>query len=43
MGRKGGNARAAKLTPEQRKEISRNAAIIRWKKKKVEPAPTKDI
>lgn len=31
-GRKGGPARAAKLTPEQRSEIARAAASARWKK-----------
>lgn len=31
-GRKGGRARAAKLTPEQRAEIARTAAQARWKK-----------
>lgn len=31
-GLKGGKARAAKLTPEQRKEIARIAAQARWKK-----------
>ena len=31
-GKKGGAARAAKLTPEQRKEIAKNAAIARWTK-----------
>jgi hypothetical protein len=30
-GLKGGKARAAKLTPEQRVEIARNAAKTRWK------------
>ena len=30
-GLKGGKARAAKLTPEQRAEIARKAAKIRWK------------
>ncbi len=29
-GKKGGPARAAKLTPEQRKEIARKAAGARW-------------
>lgn len=29
-GRKGGQARAEKLTPEQRSKIARNAAIARW-------------
>jgi hypothetical protein len=32
-GKKGGKARAAKLTPEQRSEISRKAAKARWEKK----------
>jgi hypothetical protein len=31
-GIKGGAARAAKLTPEQRAEIARKAAAGRWKK-----------
>ena len=30
-GKKGGPARAEKLTPEQRTEIARKAAISRWK------------
>jgi hypothetical protein len=29
-GKKGGKARAAKLTPEQRREIARKAAATRW-------------
>lgn len=29
-GKKGGAARAAKLTPEQRSEIAKNAAAKRW-------------
>ena len=29
-GLKGGKARAARLTPEQRSEIARKAAIARW-------------
>jgi hypothetical protein len=32
-GKKGGKARAEKLTPEQRKEIARKAAKARWEKK----------
>lgn len=32
-GLKGGKARAAKLTPEQRKEIAKKAAASRWRKK----------
>lgn len=31
-GKKGGKARAEKLTPEQRTEIARAAAQARWKK-----------
>lgn len=31
-GKKGGPARAAKLTPEQRREIARRAARARWEK-----------
>jgi hypothetical protein len=31
-GQKGGAARAKKLTPEQRREIARRAAVVRWKK-----------
>jgi hypothetical protein len=30
-GKKGGPARAAKLTPEQRREIARKAAGVRWR------------
>ena len=33
-GAKGGKARAEKLTPEQRSEISRKAAKARWEKKR---------
>ena len=32
-GKKGGNARAIKLTPEKRREIAQNAAKARWLKK----------
>lgn len=32
-GKKGGKARAEKLTQEQRSEITKKAAIIRWKDK----------
>ena len=32
LGRKGGAARAAKLTPEQRAEAARKAAAKRWAK-----------
>jgi hypothetical protein len=34
-GRIGGKARAASLTPEQRKEIAKKAAEARWSSKKV--------
>lgn len=30
-GKRGGKARAAKLTPEQRSEIAKKAALARWK------------
>ena len=33
-GLKGGNVRAAKLSPERRSEIARNAVLARWKKAK---------
>jgi len=33
-GLRGGNARAQKLSPEQRREIARKAAMSRWSKKK---------
>lgn len=32
-GKKGGPARAAKLTPQQRKEMARKAAQARWAKR----------
>ncbi len=32
MGKRGGAARAAAMTPERRAEIARNAAANRWKK-----------
>ena len=32
LGRKGGAARAAKLTPEQRSEIAKKAAAGRWRR-----------
>jgi hypothetical protein len=34
-GLKGGKARAAKLTPERRKEIAQNAIKARWAKTKI--------
>ena len=33
LGRKGGRARAAKMTPERRAEIAKKAARKRWKEK----------
>ena len=33
-GKKGGEARAKKLTAEQRREIAKKAAVARWKKAK---------
>ena len=33
MGKRGGKARAAKLSPEKRAEIAKNAAKSRWKAK----------
>jgi hypothetical protein len=33
-GKKGGAARAAKLTAEERREIARNAAVKRWGSRK---------
>ena len=33
LGKKGGEARAKKLTPEQRREIARKAASKRWGKR----------
>lgn len=32
LGKRGGKARATKLTPEQRAEIARKAAASRWKR-----------
>lgn len=32
LGKRGGNARAASLTPEQRSQIAKIAAEARWKK-----------
>ena len=41
-GRKGGPARAANMTPEQRSESARNAVMARWAKSKV-PANSTEI
>lgn len=35
-GLKGGKARAAKLTPEERREAARRAAVARWSKQRPE-------
>lgn len=35
-GKKGGKARAEKLSPERRREIARKAAKARWDKKRQE-------
>jgi hypothetical protein len=40
-GSKGGKIRAAKLTPEERREIARNAVLARWAKAR-EKAQRKD-
>ena len=40
-GRKGGPARAANMTPEQRSESARNAVMVRWAKAK-EQAKSKE-
>jgi hypothetical protein len=43
-GLKGGKARAAKLTPEQRAQSARNAAIARWAmRQKIENVPTETV
>lgn len=36
-GKKSGKARMEKLTPEQRSEIARKAAVARWGKRKPKP------
>src|ERR1039457_2830957 len=42
-GKKGGPARAAKLTPEQRSESARKAVQARWSKAKRGSAPTTPV
>jgi hypothetical protein len=37
-GKRGGTARAAKLTPRKRSEIARKAVLARWKKWRAEKA-----
>ena len=34
MGRRGGKATAAKLSPEQRSKMARKAALARWRNKR---------
>jgi hypothetical protein len=41
LGKKGGKARAAKLTAEKRREISKKAARARWQKADLEPEISK--
>jgi hypothetical protein len=38
--KKGGETRAANLSPEKRREIARRAARARWAKNKNKPEPT---
>ena len=37
LGKRGGKATAASLTPEQRSEVARTAAAARWKDRTVRP------
>ena len=39
-GRKGGKARAEKLSPERRTEIAKKAAEARWAKKRQQEEPS---
>jgi hypothetical protein len=39
-GRKGGKARAEKLSPERRREIAKKAAESRWAKKRQQEEPS---
>ena len=32
LGKRGSKARMVKLTPEQRREIARNAVLVRWER-----------
>ncbi len=41
-GAKGGPARAAALTPEERQRIARKAANARWARQKAQAAPEAD-
>lgn len=40
-GLKGGKARLAKLTPEERRELARKAVLTRWAKEKAKKKATK--
>lgn len=42
-GKKGGPARAKKLTPEQRKEVAEIAATARWKKRQERDDQSPDV
>ena len=37
MGRRGGRAKQAAMTPEERSQSSRHAALARWAKQKKKP------
>jgi hypothetical protein len=37
-GKKGGAVRAARMTPEERRESARKAVLARWKKRKAKTA-----
>jgi hypothetical protein len=39
-GRKGGKARAERLSPERRREIAKKAAEARWAKKRQQEEPS---
>ena len=41
MGKKGGKARAAKMTPEERSKAARKAVMARWARKKKKPGAKK--
>jgi len=41
LARKGGKARAQKLSPERRKEVARKAAQARWAREKAKQSASK--
>jgi len=41
-GRKGGPARAANMTPQERSESARNAVLARWARAKETPVETEE-